>query len=728
MHAHKMIALGAAFALGFAPVSGAFAQGGDANVLDRERVAVDAQGNAKAVRDLQVAAGAKGTDVTLVLDGGLRAYERIELANPPRLALDLIGVGKAPASKQLADGVLSGVRFGVHPDRVRVVFDVRGDVLPKYRLDVSGDRVSIFFEGGQIAAPAVAASAPAAPAAPAKARARVLDVAFQGEGPSQQVEVKLTGKARYEVERPDARTRVLTLRDAELPRKLVRSLDTTAFAGPVRTVASFQDGADGVVRVVVTLAEEAKDEVRLEGSTLAWRFTGKADATIVDEAGRVTRAAAETGPRSRYTGTRVSFEFKDIDIHNLLRVIAEVSKKNIIVADDVKGTVTIRLRNVPWDQALDLILRSKGLGKEVEGNIIRIAPLDKLQAEREAAAKAQEALEIAQPLVVRILPVNYALASEVAPKVRDLLSKRGSLTVDARTNTLIVKDVADVIARAQALIRSLDTQTPQVLISSRIVETSTNFSRELGIQWGGNFTASQASGNATGLAFPNNIGGAGAVPGNVGAGGAIPAQPNWAVSFPAGVGESSGGAVGFNFGSAGGAAQLNLRLSALETKGLLKTVSAPRVTTLDNREAVIGQGVSIPFSQVSAAGVNTVFVEAKLELRVTPHVTSDGSILMKIRASNNQPSENIRGANGQPAITKREAETEVLVKDGDTTVIGGIYTRRTSESVAQIPLLGDIPVLGWFFKSRAASDERTELLIFISPTIVNREAALVAGG
>ncbi len=409
-------------------------------------------------------------------------------------------------------------------------------------------------------------------------------------------------------------------------------------------------------------------------------------------------------------------------------MIAEVSKKNIIVADDVKGTVTIRLRNVPWDQALDLILRSKGLGKEVEGNIIRIAPLDKLQAEREAAAKAQEALEIAQPLVVRILPVNYALASEVAPKVRDLLSKRGSLTVDARTNTLIVKDVADVIARAQALIRSLDTQTPQVLISSRIVETSTNFSRELGIQWGGNFTASQASGNATGLAFPNNIGGAGAVPGNVGAGGAIPAQPNWAVSFPAGVGESSGGAVGFNFGSAGGAAQLNLRLSALETKGLLKTVSAPRVTTLDNREAVIGQGVSIPFSQVSAAGVNTVFVEAKLELRVTPHVTSDGSILMKIRASNNQPSENIRGANGQPAITKREAETEVLVKDGDTTVIGGIYTRRTSESVAQIPLLGDIPVLGWFFKSRAASDERTELLIFISPTIVNREAALVAGG
>src|SRR5690606_18565036 len=350
--------------------------------------------------------------------------------------------------------------------------------------------------------------------------------------------------------------------------KLVRSLDTTAFAGPVRSVASFMDRDDGAVRVVVTLREDAQDDLEVRGNRLSWRFKGEpVEATIVDEAGRVTRAAADTGTR-RYTGTRVSFEFKDIDIHNLLRVIAEVSKKNIIVADDVKGTVTIRLRNVPWDQALDLILRTKGLGKEVEGNIIRIAPLQTLQAEREAAAKAQEAKEVAQPLLVRIIPVNYALASEIAPKVRDLLTKRGSLTVDQRTNTLIVKDVSDAISRAQALVRSLDTQTPQVLISSRIVETSTNFSRELGIQWGGSFSANQASGNATGLAFPNNIGGSGSVPGTVGAGGSIPAQPNWAVSFPAGVGESSGGAIGFNFGSAGGAAQLNLRLSALETKGL----------------------------------------------------------------------------------------------------------------------------------------------------------------
>jgi len=744
MNAYKWIALGAAASLTFSPltVAGAGNDGSDPHLIAREVVEASPAHPARAVRSVKVHEGEEGARIVLSLDGELGTYERLELRNPSRLAIDLLGVTRAPKAQPVAAAGVSSVRFGVHPDRVRVVFDLQGSELPAYRIDPVAEGVEIFFPvtGSKLASAKAESAAeplppaPAAPAAPARAKAesrpRILDVAFQGEGAEQRVDVILSERVRYEIDRPDARTRVLTLRGADLPRKLVRSLDTTAFAGPVRTVASFEDGEQGAVRVVVTLAEEVRDDVKFRGNTLSWSFVGAAaEATIVDEAGRVTRAAADAGgPRGRYTGTRVSFEFKDIDIHNLLRILAEVSKKNFIVSDDVKGSVTIRLRNVPWDQALDLILRTKGLGKEVEGNIIRIAPLQTLQAEREAAAKAQEAKEVAQPLLVRIIPVNYALASEIAPKVRDLLTKRGSLTVDQRTNTLIVKDVSDAISRAQALVRSLDTQTPQVLISSRIVETSTNFSRELGIQWGGSFSANQASGNATGLAFPNNIGGSGSVPGTVGAGGSIPAQPNWAVSFPAGVGESSGGAIGFNFGSAGGAAQLNLRLSALETKGLLKTVSAPKVTTLDNREAVIGQGVSIPFSQVSAAGVNTVFVEAKLELRVTPHVTSDGSILMKIRASNNQPSENLRGANGQPAITKREAETEVLVKDGDTTVIGGIYTRRTSESVGQIPFLGDIPVLGWFFKSRSVSDERTELLIFISPTIVNREAALVAGG
>ncbi|HWV39372.1 MAG TPA: type IV pilus secretin PilQ [Vulgatibacter sp.] len=744
------------------------------NVVVAKRDEATVRHPASRLVDARVSTDAEGTRIELKADGDVGTFDLLELKDPPRLAIDLHGVGKAAARARRVDGrELAGIRYGVHEGKLRVVLDADPKVeMPAYRVEriSRGLRVTLdrrveaapvmvaesaeatpapvaavevpVPDAAPVAAPIAVASAPEAKPAPAAAPVtKVLDVAFKGDADKQNVQIELSRAGRYEVTRPNPSTLVLTLERAQIPQRLVRSLDASAYAGPIRTISSFSDPASGDVRVVVALAHPADDRIEATGNKLVWSFQSNevAEIEIVDEATGTIRVAADdtetvdlpVGPQRRkpvYTGRRVSFEFKDIDIHNLLRVIAEVSKRNIVVADDVRGSLTIRLRNVPWDQALDLILKSKGLGKEVTGNIIRIAPLRQILAEQEQAAKATVAREDAMPLRVRIIPVNYALAKDVEGKVKNLLTKRGSVVVDARTNTLIVKDISEAIARVEALIRSLDTQTPQVLIAARIVEASSNFKREIGIQWGGNLTANASMGNATGLAFPNNVNSAGSIPGAVGAGGAIPAQPNWAVSFPAAVAQSSGGAVGFSFGSAGGAALLNLRLTALETQGLLKTVSAPKVTTLDNTEAVIGQGVSIPFSQVSAAGVNTVFVEAKLELRVTPHVTSDGSILMKIRASNNQPSENITGANGQPAITKREAQTEVLVKDGDTTVIGGIYTRRTSEKLAQVPLFGDIPILGWLFKSDTTTDDRTELLIFVSPTIVNREASVVAGG
>jgi type IV pilus assembly protein PilQ len=298
--------------------------------------------------------------------------------------------------------------------------------------------------------------------------------------------------------------------------------------------------------------------------------------------------------------------------------------------------------------------------------------------------------------------------------------------VDTRTNTLIVKDVQDSLIRAEGIVRNLDTQTPEVLIESRIVEASTNFSRSAGIQWGGNVSFSPTTGNPTGLVFPNIVqvaGAAGDGP-NLGLG----TVNNFAVNMPTAIGQGEGGGLGFIFGSAGGAANLNLRLSAAENSGTIKTISSPRVVALDNVESSIGQGVSIPFSQVSAAGVNTTFIEAKLELRVTPHVTQEGSIQMKINATNNQPNPQLTGANGQPSISRREARTEVLVKDGDTTVIGGIYTRANSESWTEVPVLARIPVLGWLFKRKAISDQRTELLIFITPRIVNRNQSIVAAG
>jgi type IV pilus assembly protein PilQ len=329
---------------------------------------------------------------------------------------------------------------------------------------------------------------------------------------------------------------------------------------------------------------------------------------------------------------------------------------------------------------------------------------------------------------VRLIPVNYGVAQDIVNQVRDILSERGSVNIDTRTNVLIVKDMQENVIKAESLIRNLDTQTPQVLIESRIVEANTSFVRDVGIQWGGNITFSPATGNPTGLTFPSIVSVAGGADDsrtlNPMSGTAMPA--GFAINMPSPAGAGTGGAIGFIFGSANGAFNLNLRLSAMESTGDVKILSAPRVTTLDNKEAKIGSGISIPISTVSAAGVNTVFVEAKLELSVTPHVTQDGSILMKIHTAKNEPDFSRTGAQGDPTILKKEATTEVLVKDGDTTVIGGIYTRKNSEEYAKVPLLANIPVLGWLFKKKKVSDERTELLIFITPRIINRSQSSVS--
>jgi len=277
-------------------------------------------------------------------------------------------------------------------------------------------------------------------------------------------------------------------------------------------------------------------------------------------------------------------------------------------------------------------------------------------------------------------------------------------------------------------VRSLDTETPQVLIEARIVEANTQFVREVGIQWGGDMSFSETTGNPTGVPFPSSVvmtgGASDSSSQNPLSGTASPGH--FAINMPAAVGAGSGGALGFIFGSAGGAARLNLRLSALENRGAVKIITAPKITTLDNQKAKISQGVSIPISVVSAAGVNTQFVEAKIELEVSPHITQEGSILLHIKVKKNEPDFSRTGARGDPTILKKEAETQVLVRDGDTTVIGGIYTRKTSDTISGIPVLSQIPVLGWFFRKSKKNDDRTELLIFITPRIVNRLKATVS--
>ena len=689
-------------------------------------------------------------------DGEIAKYELVELADPPRLALDVYSVKLETKVPKAQSPSVKEIRAGAHAEKVRLVLDMRG-AMPAYRALRTSRGMDVVFseKPPQARVRAVESGSPqegeaeidgqklelgppepAQPSSkPAALSARVRpveinDLAFNEAPNGGRIELKLSGPASFKVEHPDDRSAVLTLESARLPKKLERSLDTSALETPVKMISAFPvHGETERVRVVVASSRAIEEKVEQTPQGLSWRFSSAA-APKNEEVAAAPKAAAVTTDapslaapglvhRTKYVGKKVSFEFKDIDIHNLLRVIAEVSKKNVVVADDVSGKVTIRLRNVPWDQALELILRSKNLGKEEMGNIIRVAPLKALEEEAKLREERRKSQVRQEELVVQLIPVNYATAQDMATRVKEVLSERGTVTVDTRTNVLIVRDIASNIARARSLVQNLDTQTPQVLIESRIVEANTTYTKQIGVQWGGSAQAAPGTGNPTGLAFPYTVVGRGGSADTGGKGVADP--PNFAVNLPAAVGQGSGGALGFTFGSAGGALTLNLRLSALENQGAVKTISAPKVTTLDNETAKISQGVSIPFSQVSAGGVNTTFIEARLSLEVTPHITQDGSILMKIRAENNQPDPSNTGANGQPGIARKEAQTQVLVKDSDTTVIGGIYVRRGSSTVATVPFLGKIPILGFFFKNTLESDSRQELLIFITPRIINRQ-------
>ncbi|HUT77003.1 MAG TPA: type IV pilus secretin PilQ, partial [Polyangia bacterium] len=600
-------------------------------------------------------------------------------------------------------------------------------------------------------APAVsAAAAVSKPAGPG-----ITDIQFVNEQGAQKVVIRTSGDMEYSRSDDHQGNAVLSMPGASLPQMLERTLDVTDFGGVVERVSSYSEG--GEVRIEVEVAQAtASDIVRGDG-VIAWTFKERAPKKVAVAAGKGGRPASKTvvreetaayeyplertaaysvqlqgkaGKKKTYTGRRIDLDFKDADIHNILRLLSDVGHVNIVTADDVSGTVTIRMRDVPWDHALDVILQAKRLGMVRQGNLIRVAPMATLEKELEMEIARRRQSEALEPLETRLIPVSYAQAEEIKPRAADMLSERGKLSVDVRTNVIIARDVAAALDQIEALIRNLDTQTPQVLIEGRIVEASSTYAREIGIQWGGDFSASSATGNPTGLAFPSTVGMAGGgtdsqtpTAGLSPIAGGQP-NPNFAVNLPAATGTNSGGALGITLGSISNNANLNLRLSALEEEGTLRILSSPKILTLDNREAHIEQGTLIPYSRISAQGIQTSFKEAKLNLTVTPHVTADGSVLLSLKMTRDEPDFNNKGARGDPTILKREAQTQLLVNDGHTAVIGGIFTRNHGTSYKKVPFFGDIPVLGWLFKKRSDSDRRSEMLIFITPRIVNRAESI----
>lgn len=421
----------------------------------------------------------------------------------------------------------------------------------------------------------------------------------------------------------------------------------------------------------------------------------------------------------KYGGRRISLDLQDADLVNVLRLFGELANLNMVLSPDVKGKVTVRLVNIPWDQAMEIILKMNGLGFVIEDNILRIGSQAALAKEAEDEMRTKEAKKKAEDLVTRLIPVNYSEATKIETTIKKSLSARGETVVDPRTNTLIVKDIQRAVDEVAELVRRLDRPTPQIMIEARIVEASLNFNRTIGVQWGADFNMGGTTGNPTGFQFPNSIG----VTGGPTMGTPPSGNGNYLVNMPAPAGAGTGGgAIHFNFGSLSRALNLDLVLSALESTGEGKVISTPRISALDNKEAKIEQGVSIPFATSQAGGATNVqFIDAKLSLNVTPHATPDNKIFMKIKATKNAPDTSLLGAGGQPSIRKNEAETEMLLTDGETAVIGGILIIDRGSTITKVPFFGDIPLIGWLFRSKAVREEKRELLIFITPRIIRQE-------
>ena len=673
----------------------------------------------KELKNSRVTMNSKSGNISFAFTEQPEKIRFFTLKGPDRLVFDFIGIKGSMKSS-------NGVRSANHPAGYRVVVEKE---IPQY-FTISRSKVYAFgAEGKKMFAafknqPAETAVAKAEPEkveeVPAvENRTEIKGLAFIGEEP-EILKVKADKKLEI-VRNANGQTIEITVKNAFIAKDKEQVIDATSLTGPVAELAVYNDKEN--VKIIAKM-KSAKHALKIEESDHGSDFVfnseaekvqgvaGYSEAQIVrlpqavvaqEEGGEIEKGGAvnmEDEP-VQYTGKKINLDFKEVDILDILRLMSDISKLNIIAGDDVKGTVTVRLVDIPWDEALDVILKSKSLGKERFGNIIRVATIRTMQREKEEELAKKNAQKKLEPVKVRLVPVNYAMADKLVPQIKELLTDRGTVSYDQRTNVLIVKDVEEILDKSEQLVDYLDTQTPQVLIEAKIVEATSTAALGLGIEWGSHHTYTDANGHPTNAIFPYNLG--------VGANVAVPgpADPT--------------GTMGFTFGSVGMINDLNLTLNVMESDGKIKIVSSPKVATLDNKEAMIQQGTSIPITTRGTGGdVTTKYVDASLVLKTTPHITADGSILLNIEINKSEPDWSNSNYLGEPSIIKKEAKTEILIKSGDTVVIGGVYTNLTSKTKRQVPLLGSIPVLGWLFKSEESRSERSELLIFLTPKIMNK--------
>lgn len=684
----------------------------EANAAETDNAAAAASDNAIETVDYSTFQNGK-----IVLKIGLKQPLQASPAgfvinNPPRIALDFPNTANKLGKNtvQAEEGALRSINVVQAGSRTRMVINLSRPAA--YETRVEGKTLLITLQSQEGAKTTTNVTSRFAEAQPSAQPHSIRDIDFRrGTNNEGRVVTNLSDTSTGIDIRKQGKDIVVDIVDTALPTNLERKLDVTDFGTPVQTVDTFRRGQG--VRMVISP----------KGN---WEYSAyQTDRQFIVE----VKAAPENGGKPAlgqgkgYTGEKLSLNFQNVEVRAVLQVIADFTGLNIVTSDSVSGNLTLRLKDVPWDQALAIILQSKGLDMRRSGNVIWIAPRDELATKEKLELEARQQISDLEPVQTERFAMKYQKAADVQKILSDpnqkILSKRGSVVVDVRTNSLFVQDTPTKLEEMRQLIDQIDIPVKQVLIDARIVEANDSFSKNLGAKLGVHDMASAPNPSTSQSNLRVNASGTLDVTGfQTGQVSTTPTlSQSESVNLPAaGLGGFNAGSIAFSIFHANSSRFLNLELSALEADGNGKIISNPRVVTADQVEATIEQGTEIPYQQATSSGATSVsFKKATLSLKVKPQITPDDNVIMDLKVNKDSQGANTTAG---PAIDTKQISTQVLVENGGTVVIGGIYTQTKQDTVTKVPLFGDIPVVGYLFKNRATQDNKTELLIFVTPKIV----------
>ena len=666
----------------------------------------------------------EGIDYAPLLDGKIQIKVKLKqplskppadfsVNNPPRVAMDFPGVINALGKNAIDanQGVLRSMNIVQVGNRTRLVLNLTTPV--QYSTQMEGNNILVTLQSPETITEASKVSTHFAENKAGIQKHSLQNLDFQrgasGEG---RIVVDLSDANTGIDIRTQGKTIVVDFVNTSLPRNLERRLDVTDFGTPVQTIETRAQGNN--VHMVI--------EPQGQWEHSAYQTDQKFVLTVRPLVEDPSKPA-----RGKYSGDKLSLNFQNVEVRAILQVIADFTGLNIITSDSVTGTLTLRLKDVPWDQALDVILHAKGLSMRKTANVIWIAPSEELATKEKLELEAQQQISELEPLRTERFQMKYQKGADVQKLLSDptqkILSKRGSVVLDARTNSLFVQDIPGKLEDIRRLIDQIDVPVKQVMIDARIVEATDTFSKNLGARLGINDTAIPNSAGVNTM-FGGQLEFAGRNSGQLTSADATPKFANQSlnVNLPA---PSPAGALSLILFKAGGTRFLNLELSALQADGKGKIISNPRVLTADQMEATIEQGTEIPYQSSTSSGATSVsFKKATLSLKVKPQITPDDNIIMDLKVNKDSALPASAATGNVPPIDTKQISTQVLVENGGTVVIGGIYSQNENNSVTKIPLLGDIPVLGVFFRNTSKQDDKSELLIFVTPKILKESLNL----